>query len=73
MPIAATLLETAAWRANICGADAFSSWSAAPEEAMVVSGIDPARSWRLAMLTIAGLEGAIVQSHEFHVFRSEQP
>lgn len=71
-PIAATLLETAADNPGIreAGADAFHGWSVVLEEVMVAGGIDSARSRRLAMLAIAALEGAIVQSH---VFRSRRP
>ena len=62
-PITTVLLETAAESASLAlaGREAFSSWRAVFEHALLRDGLEPQRARRLAALAIAALEGAMVQ------------
>lgn len=71
-PITTVLLETAADSASLAlaGREAFRSWREVFEHALLRDGLEAQRSGRLAALTIAALEGAMVQAR---VERSGDP
>lgn len=63
-PITTVLLETAAESEALAlaGREAFKSWQAVFEEALIHDGLKRHRAGRLAALLIAALEGAMVQA-----------
>ena len=71
-PITTTVLEMAPQDEPIraAAAEAYSAWAVVLEGAAVAKGMDPARAARLARLSLATLEGALVQCR---VARDESP
>ena len=71
-PITTTVLEMAPQDEPIraAAAEAYRAWAAVLEGAAIAQGMDPARAGRLARLSMATLEGALVQCR---VARDESP
>lgn len=71
-PITTTVLEMAPQDEPIraAAAEAYSAWAAVLSDAAVAQGMDPARAGRLARLSLATLEGALVQCR---IARDEAP